>query len=525
MRQIAIIDDDPQALEGMKEVIPWDMMGCEWAGEAQNGEAGLALIRKLNPSIVITDIYMPVMDGLQMIEQLRNGGYKGKIIILSGYSDFEYARKALRLQVDDYLSKPVTVDEIVDVLRKTLQALEEEDESDLNEHQLRQKLMLYEPFVVSEWIKSVLTGTYVAHQIHQKVIESLQKRWETYAHRVLIVELVPAQRPTLLSYSDISLFRFAVCNLIQEMTAEAWPESVVVELQGPHLALLLHMHADSSHASAYTEEVAERLCRRIVTAVEHYLNLQVKVGMGQVKTSWKQISDSAEEAFQAIDERQAPGMEGAHPARRSFKFGQQLSEALLGDDVDLAATLVQQFADSLRLNEQSDPWLIQSAATDLWSTVSYSLFLGGEPVDHLYQQSVVYQEIQALQTLEQLQCWIRGKIMPICTTPRKLAGFKHRQTVELMMQIAHSSYAQDITLESLSDQLFLSRNYLNKIFKQAVGETFTSYVTRVRMEKAKALIAEGKYLIYEIAEKVGYKNIPYFSAKFRKHFGVNPSDL
>ena len=94
-----------------------------------------------------------------------------------------------------------------------------------------------------------------------------------------------------------------------------------------------------------------------------------------------------------------------------------------------------------------------------------------------------------------------------------------------MMQYAHDHYAQDITLDDLSAQLFLSRNYLNKIFKQATGETFTSYVIRVRMEKAKVLIIERKYLIYEIAEMVGYKNIPYFSSVFKKHYGMNPSDL
>ena len=174
MRTIVIIDDDPQSLEGMREVIAWDEINCKWVGELRTDKPVLELIRELNPDIVITDIYMPIMNGLSMVEHLRNENFLGKIIILSGYSDFEYARKALRLQVDDYMSKPVTVEEIVSVLQKVKRELEEEDISEINEQEMRKKLMLFEPFVVSEWIKSVVSGTYVANEIQERVVKSLQ---------------------------------------------------------------------------------------------------------------------------------------------------------------------------------------------------------------------------------------------------------------------------------------------------------------------------------------------------------------
>ena len=93
----------------MKRVIPWGELNAEWAGEALNGQDGLEMIRETQPDIVITDIYMPVMSGLDMIEHLRKDGFGGKIIILSGYSDFEHARQALRFNVSDYVSKPISV--------------------------------------------------------------------------------------------------------------------------------------------------------------------------------------------------------------------------------------------------------------------------------------------------------------------------------------------------------------------------------------------------------------------------------
>ncbi|GAA3333135.1 hypothetical protein GCM10020331_096020 [Ectobacillus funiculus] len=126
MCKIVIIDDERQVLQGMKRVIPWEELEAEWAGEAMDGEQGLELIRETQPDIVLTDIYMPVMNGLEMIEKLRHENFQGKIIILSGYSDFEYARHALRLNVHDYLSKPVTVQTIREVLQSAISKVEQE---------------------------------------------------------------------------------------------------------------------------------------------------------------------------------------------------------------------------------------------------------------------------------------------------------------------------------------------------------------------------------------------------------------
>lgn len=105
MWKVVVVDDDRHVLQSMKKNFPWNEIGIEWVGEAADGEEGLEIIGQLNPDIVITDIYMPVMNGLNMIEKLRNDHFQGAILILSGYADFQYAVQALRLKVDDYISK------------------------------------------------------------------------------------------------------------------------------------------------------------------------------------------------------------------------------------------------------------------------------------------------------------------------------------------------------------------------------------------------------------------------------------
>jgi two-component system response regulator YesN len=242
MWKIVVIDDDRHVVEGLKKFI--QQLGPEviYAGNAADGREALNLIRSEKPDVILTDIMMPVMDGLEMIEELRKEGYPGEIIILSGYADFQYARQALRFQVNDYLLKPMTLEELHNALKKA----------------------------------------------------------------------------------------------------------------------------------------AARLSDR---------GRIIKTGLG-------------------------------------------------------------------------------------WSADNH-----------------------------------------------------HRDTVDYMIRFAEENYGKNICLEDLAKKLPFSRNYLNHVFKLNTGETFTNFLIRVRMEKAKALLREGRYYVYEIAEMVGYKNIPYFSYIFRRYTGFKPSDL
>jgi YesN/AraC family two-component response regulator len=242
MRKIVVVDDDCHAVEGLKKFILQSGLELKYAGDAADGREALDLIRLEKPDIVLTDIMMPVTDGLEMIEELKKEGYPGEIIILSGYADFQYARQALRFQVNDYLLKPMTLDDLRDSLQKAL----------------------------------------------------------------------------------------------------------------------------------------------------------------------------------------------------------------------------------VRLSD-------------------------------------------------------RGRIVK--TGPGWSADNRHRDTVDYMIRFAEENYGKDICLDDLAKILPFSRNYLNHVFKLNTGETFTNFLIRVRMEKAKALLLEGRYYIYEIAGMVGYKNIPYFSYIFHRYTGFKPSDL
>jgi two-component system, response regulator YesN len=136
----------------------------------------------------------------------------------------------------------------------------------------------------------------------------------------------------------------------------------------------------------------------------------------------------------------------------------------------------------------------------------------------------IREELEQLEAYHELKLRLHIKAAIFCRLSRKNENLKHKQAVDFMIEYIHKHYAEDLHLSDLAEKVYISRNYLSNIFRQATGETFNNYVTRVRMEKAKSLILEGRLLIYEVAEQVGYKNVPYFTTLFKKSTGSNPTE-
>ncbi|MFC4807921.1 response regulator transcription factor [Paenibacillus sp. GCM10023250] len=342
MWKIAIVDDDRSVLRGLKSMIPWDELGAELAGEGMDGRDGLDIVRSSRPDIIVTDLYMPDMDGIEMIHSLRSEGYEGKIIIHSGYNDFEYARQALRLNVEDYLSKPIS-----------LQTL---------------------------------------HTVLTRAIHDLQL----------------TRRPS------------------------------------PSIGLV--------------------------------------------------------------------------------KWHRHLSEAILTSQEKQALQIIGDFLRQIEEQGVLTPTTLRRFGIECWMMVTYALNEAGLQLDEMFPPALIHEEINAIMKSDDFRCWIAEKISSICKS--RSFNNKHKETVDFIIQYVQQHYFEEVTLTELAEKVFVSRNYLCDIFKKTTGETFHGYLTRVRMEQAKHLILAGKLPIYEIAQKVGYKNVSYFSTAFKKYFsGISPTDI
>ncbi|WNQ11212.1 response regulator transcription factor [Paenibacillus aurantius] len=536
MWKIVLVDDDRQALQGMQRMIPWRELNLEPVGEAMDGEEGLRLIREHAPDIVITDIYMPVMNGLDMIEQLRREDFAGRIVILSGYADFEYARQALRLSVDDYLSKPVTLQTIREVLEKAIAELEAASRQRLEEHELRQKLMLYEPFVANEWLKAVVTGCGKGPEAGEPP-PGEGPDWGASRFLVLAVEMIRGDRMEGWSARDWNLVRFAIGNISRELARELGVGAHFLELHSHHMALLLDVSRAVSDERF--RELALRLAERLIASAETYLRIRLQIGAGLGKHDWRRIADSTEEAFLALeDKRCAPDTtlrvycakqredrEEAETGFRPVRFYQEMAEAVRQLSEVQAEAALDRFFSELSARKAVSAAELRHIGEELLAILKYTLYDSGLGLDEAFADPDVLRELQEVSLAEELKAWVLTKVKDVCDRFSRTDNLKHKQAVDFMVRYIHEHYAEDIRLSDLAEKVYLSRNYLSNIFRDATGETFNDYLTRVRMEKAKSLILERKLLVFEIAEKVGYKNVPYFTTLFKKHTGRSPSDF
>ncbi|WP_372630278.1 response regulator [Cohnella sp.] len=535
MWKIALIDDDRQVLRSMRKLIPLQELGAECAVEALDGLQGLDLILKCRPDIVITDIYMPVMDGLEMIERLRDEGYDGKIIILSGYSDFEYVRKALRLDVDDYLSKPVSLQTIQTVLKKAIGELEQSALSKIEHDKLKQKLELYEPYVHKQSVKSLLSGSEIG-KLPSSLWEQLPKLHGYSGFAVMGIELIPTIRVTDIRISDWHLYRFMIGNVLQEILDEDCPDAAYSEMLGHHAGIIVPIPADEEDGTA--RELLLSLAKRIISCMNQFLRLQIRIGLGSVRQGYTEISASAEEAFHALRARQAAvsremevyifdplSRSGLLPASRPIHMYQQLADFVRQGQESKALSVVGEAVRELEGSGIHKPSELHKIGEEIWAILSYVLYDVGMSLEEIFPDEAWHKSLSAVAGAEDFGRWLERMVRQICGHHGWYENVKHKQAIQFILDYIQDHYSEDITLQDLAEKLFISRNHLSNIFRNVTGETFNVYLTRVRMEKAKSMIVDGGCLIYEVADKVGYKNVPYFSTLFKKYTGYNPSDL
>lgn len=537
MWKIAIIDDERQVLQGMKRAIPWEQLGAKWVGEAQNGADGLDVVRRTEPDIVITDIYMPAMNGIDMIEQLRKEGYDGKVIIFSGYSDFEHARQALRFHVSDYVSKPISVPTLKSILAKVIGELAKEEESRQKQGEMEWKLSLYEPFIEKEWVRSAVVGTLDSSYREAGGLPEPYRYWTEFSHVTVGIDLVRDARVGEFSLSDWNLFRFAIRNIACEVGRKMFGSVEYTELHGTRAVLIVHPRPEEP--AELLDRKLHELGAKLIDAIKSYLKLVVRIGIGGVKRQWQHIPDSTEEAFRAIDLRsgrrdpayvlyayqEQEGADASADNLFSVKFYVELAAAMKASQEAEAKKLVADYMSRLELQRTMTPESVQILACELWGVFTYCLYEAGVLLNDLVPGEQITKELVGLASPEQLAEWLTDKITLICSSRQWRGNSKHRQVVDYMTGYIHEHYAEDLTLAELSEKLYISRNHLSIIFKNMTGETFNNYLTRVRIEKARELLLQRTMLVYEVAERVGYKNVPYFSTLFKKITGMNPTDL
>lgn len=522
--RVLLADDEEEIRAGISRKIDWTGLGFALVGEAENGAEALELSEQLKPDVVLTDIKMPFMDGLELCRRLRQSLPAAKLVVFSGFDDFEYARQAVGMGVSEYIMKPINAPEMGEVLTRLREQLDKQRMERRDMETLRRRYEESLPVLRELFYTRLLDGRIRPDQVADRAaryeLDMPDGTWAAALVRVGGAEESAEQRDELLLLSvrafldeHFSLPGTAVCSL----------------LYNDAVALLVHLERPEQ-VYALTEEM-ERLC----ALARSILGMSLTVGVGQPCEGPGRLRQSADGARSALDYRVLVGedkaiyigdLEPDRSVRLSFDEEDQraLENAVKLGSREQVEQLVEELIDRVRETRLS----LSQCHLFFLEIVTAMIRLarsGGAQVEETFGSGFTGMvSVSDFHSPEELGRWLRERCLKLRERLGRQRTDSAWKTVEQAKAFIAANYADcDLSVESMCAHLHLSATYFSALFKRETGQSFTAYVTELRMDQAARMLRDTDEKTYLIAEKTGYTDPNYFSYVFKRHFGVTPS--
>lgn len=529
--QVVFADDEPIILRSLRVALPWEELGIEVAGDAHNGEEALRLIREAGPDIVISDIRMPVMDGIAMMKQAMAEHPATLFVLLSGYGEFEYAREAIRHGAFDYLLKPVDHEELEKVMREAKEKLDADAKRQSEQEILRSSVQSLSSLVRERLIGSMLEG-------NDKPYDRLYwlQGWEMeHPYLMLVVSLDDMLTLNRWGAEERKLWYFAVGNVLQELGEQHAAFTVFPFRSGEWVMLLQHTE------QAKAAEIAEKL----IPLVKACTKLSCSVGISSRFEGIDSLHECYRSAQRALLRRFAEGRErvcadllpadGIVQAHAERRIGQsyasrgelpalesRLAEALTGFDAAAFAGSLGQWLVSLR-----EDGIAQADASACFIELTVSLHrrltdMGLSPSDEV---PVLLASLPACRTLEEMGALFRGTFETYTQRQATDAGREEeKRSIRKALDYVSGRFHHDLGIDEVSEFVGLSCSHFCVLFKKETGVTFLEHLTRLRIERACSILRNADVKVYQIAPLVGYQDPKYFTNVFKKMTGMTPTE-
>lgn len=526
LRKVFLVEDETVIREGLRDRIPWDQFGYRFVGEAADGEMALPLIRKTKPDVLITDIKMPFMDGLSLSKIVSKEFPRMKIIIISGYDDFEYARQAIEVGVDQYLLKPVTRMKLKNVLLELKDKIEQDQEQEDYRTQFQNEIQEYEQFSRRRFMEKILEGELSVKEIYDEAErQSIEITAAGYNLLFLYLQeknvdkmagFLRKQDEVLhyfLRYPQYLLFRWNVNSYGVLVKGEL---SRLPELTDNCVEYVKRTCEGEEQMDWYVAvgKPVERLSllSQCYQSVNHYFAYRFMVPGLHVLTEdtlESYVNSQGENRLAAVDYSQLnPEIIKDFLTKGSSSEIQEFVQGYLGGMSKALESRM--FRDYVVLHIR-------------FTTIMYLESIGVEKEGYTERIEGKYQDtsIKASQ--------VAGYCVDILQSAIDIRDEKNESQGNSAMRkvldyIDENYYKETISLNEVADAVNMSANYLSAIFSQNMQKTFVEYITCKRVDRAKKLLRETDKSSGEIAQEVGYKDPHYFSYVFKKKSGCSPRE-
>lgn len=521
MYSVFLVDDEPILLEGIRSKIDWESIGLNFAGEATDGEIALSMMQEIKPDILITDVKMPFMNGLELSSAIKKIQPWIKIIILSGHDEFDYAKKAISIGVEDYLLKPFTANEVIESLKKVSIQIDRERTQLSDITKMKQELESKNKIIQKEFLIDLIHGTINSDEIEEKARQNgIEISASLYR---IIISRIESQN------DDKTDFQKA-CSLVNSYSS-VWTHTLNFFYKTNRLISIV-----KANEIAELEENTYHIAETIEHIVTKNQNCSVVTSIGKTVFSLSEIPLSYEDAKKILN---------------ATRF-ENKSVILSSDDVDekdiefLNINQNNPLVERIKYAGKSDISAIVEESLELIknNTSQSKVFSSYILVDLIFAVSQLVESFGGNLKQENPKMLQRSFIdnavndeKSFISTTYEILNFavdyrdskmtsRYGNIILKAKEYIDKNYAdQNTTLSSVAEHVCLSPNHFSTIFSQECKTTFIEYLTYVRIEKAKQLIKNTDKKGYDIAYECGFSDPHYFSYIFKKNTGLTPREF
>ncbi len=532
MQKVFLVEDEIVVREGIKNNIDWEKEGFQFVGEASDGELAYPMIRSTKPDILITDIKMPFMDGLELSQMVKREFPSIKIIILSGYHEFEYAKQAIQIGVTDYLLKPISSIKLMEAICKVRDIIKKEAKEkellQLYKKEMEEKVVLQKKRFFFDIVQSKLTLSQVIEKGNRLGIDLAAS-----AYNIILFQVSVKENPM-----DYSLDLISVKNRINALLKN---NQEVIEFECENEIIAIILKADNEK---YLEEILVKYRSQLQEIMKEKPDLEYFGGIGNTVFRISELQESyhiANKAFSARYFMKANQIIEGSDWWKTFSYPDPIDMHAI-DSKKINKSFLEKFLKNGTREEVSDfveEYFSGSGKVNMNSllfrqytimNVYFSVLVFMETVGYSKEESV--KELDNFSHLEEIVISIDSakeylkKLLEKAFLLRDtIARQKYGDILKRACNYIEENYHKDdISLNNVASFVNVSPTYFSAIFRQEMGQTFIDFLTETRMNKAKELLRCTNLKTTEIGYEIGYKDSHYFSYIFKKTQQCTPKE-
>lgn len=529
--RVLVVDDEKEIRNGLVSQFPWNDLGVGEVYSADDGDTALEMIGDCKPDLVVTDIRMPRVSGLELVEQLGRDRFEGKVIVISGHEDFNYARQVMRFGVSDYLLKPLNLDEFTQSVAGSLAELRARESLKSGMIELHEHLSMALPKIRGDLLQHLIERPPTEGQLPHWTCKLDQAGLEWMAdHRLRLMVVGIDDLKAMVDGkpdSEKELLLFSVGNILEYyLNDHLWTEFVLFRSRQDLWTVVVDCGGPGRHDAVVPDSVIASVPEIVLRDAK----FRASVGFAASSGPLTRLPDMYREASDALMLKRIGKGAPARPAAPGHAYFGPLADPqevidLLTcgseEDIRAAAADFPKLAASWEANRPKDmqqrtfQWILnvyRTAKKEGWK----NLWWEQNPIQF-------WEDFERFDTLESLHRQVIQHLLDAAASMREQFGSGNQIVLEAERYIKNH-YCDNITLQTVADEIHVTPTWLSKLFKRETGVTFLEYLTEVRLKQAAQLLQNVHLKIYQVCHLVGYQDPVYFAKLFKKQYGCNPQE-